>query len=198
MTGCKGLEVPAGPLMIHASCVYVANRARKVQPKLSPCLFEHWERKEESVLVLLLPSQIQAVGEGLQLLLSQPLLLLHVLLPNEQRGLGLDEAPVVLQLLGGQLTWQEGGDQVLSPVQVILQIFGILPLFAQQAVATVQRLLSAETEGKEDKLHLISSTGYISSLSYMILLGKRNTLGLLLQPCPGVKFMACTALDPCW
>ncbi len=109
------------------------------------------------MLSSLLPSHIQAVGKRLQLLLSQPLLLLQVLLPDEQRGLGLDEAPVVLQLLGGQLARQEGGDQVLSPVQVILQIFGVLPLFAQQTVATVQRLLSAETEteGKEDKFYLI-------------------------------------------
>lgn len=90
-------------------------------------------------------SQIQAVGEGLQLLLSQPMLLLQVLLLYEQRGLGLDEAPVVLQLLGRQLTGQEGGDHVLSPVQVILQVFGVLPLFAQQTVAAVQRLLRAET-----------------------------------------------------
>lgn len=97
-----------------------------------------------------LPSQTQAVGERLQLLLSEPLLLLQVLLTYEQRGLGLDEAPVVLQLLGRQLTGQEGGDHVLSPVQVILQIFGILPLFAQQTVAAVQRLLSAETE-RSDK-----------------------------------------------
>lgn len=104
------------------------------------------DRKEKSVLSLLLPSHIQAVGKGLQLLLSQPLLLLQVLLTDEQRGLGLDEAPVVLQLLGRQLTRQEGRDQVLSPVQVILQIFGVLPLFAQQTVATVQGLLSAETE----------------------------------------------------
>lgn len=109
--------------------------------------------KEESVLVLLLSSQ--AVGERLQLLLSQPLLLLQVLLPDEQRGLGLHEAPVVLQLLGGQLTPQEGGDQVLPAVQVILQIFGVLPLFAQQTVATVQRLLSADTEDKEHEIYLL-------------------------------------------
>lgn len=90
-------------------------------------------------------SQIQAAGEGLQLLLSQSLLLFKVLLPDEQRRLRLDEAPVVLQLLGGQLTRKKGGNQVLSPVQVILQIFGVLPLFAEQTVATVQRLLRAET-----------------------------------------------------
>lgn len=121
--------------------------------KRSPaCLFEHHlqtqveTEKEQSVPSLPLSSQIQAVGEGLQPLLSQPLLLLQVLLLYEQRGLGLDEAPVVLQLLGRQLTGQEGGDHVLSPVQVILQIFGVLPLFAQQTVAAVQRLLRAETE----------------------------------------------------
>ncbi len=108
------------------------------------------------MLLSLLSSQVQAAVEGLELLLSQPLLLLQVLLSDEQRGFCLDEAAVVLQLLGGQLTRQEGGDQVLSPVQIILQIFGVLPLFAQQAVATVQRLLRAETEGQEDKLHLIS------------------------------------------
>lgn len=152
MTGCKGLEVPAGQFIIHALCVYVANRARKVPPTLSTCLWASSfnasgeKKKEKSVLSLPLHSQIQAAGERLQLLLSQPLLLLQVLLPYEQRGLGLDEAPVVLQLLGRQLTGQEGGDHVLSPVQVILQIFGVLPLFAQQTVAAVQRLLSAETE----------------------------------------------------
>lgn len=94
----------------------------------------------------LVASQVEAVVERLQLLLSQPLLLLQVLLPDEQRGLRLHEAPVVLQLLGGQLARQEGGDEVLSPVQVILQIFGVLPLFAQQTMATVQRLLSAEKQ----------------------------------------------------
>lgn len=52
----------------------------------------------------LLSSQVEAVGKGLQLLLSQPLFLLQVLLSDEQRGLSLDEATVVLQLLGGQLT----------------------------------------------------------------------------------------------
>lgn len=58
---------------------------------------------EEAILILgkrskskISPSQIQAAGKGLQLLLSQPLLLLQVLLPDEQRRLGLDEAPVVL------------------------------------------------------------------------------------------------------
>ena len=97
---------------------------------------------------LQLPSKVEAVGERLQLLLSQPLLLLQVLLLDEQRGLGLDKPPVVLQLLGRQLARQEGGDQVLSAVQVILQIFGILPLFAQQTVAIVQRLLEWRDEEK--------------------------------------------------
>lgn len=45
-------------------------------------------------------SQIQAVRKHLQLLLSEFLLLLQVLLPDEQRGFSLDEAAVVLQLLG--------------------------------------------------------------------------------------------------
>lgn len=90
------------------------------------------------------PSHIQAAAQGLQLLLPQPLLLLQVLLPDEQRGLGLHEAPVVLQLLDRQLARQEGGDHALSPVQVVLQIFGILSLFAQQPVATVQRFLTGE------------------------------------------------------
>lgn len=121
--------------------------ANTLDVSLSILLQHKWRKeKEKSVLSLPLLSQIQAAGERLQLLLSQPLLLLQVLLPYEQRGLGLDEAPVVLQLLGRQLTGQEGGDHVLSPVQVILQIFGVLPLFAQQTVAAVQRLLSAETE----------------------------------------------------
>lgn len=101
---------------------------------------------DERRLLSSLPSQIQAVGERLQLLLPQPLLLLQVLLPDEQRGLGLDKVPVVLQLLGRQLAGQEGGDHVLPAVQVILQIFGILSLFTQQTVAAVQRLLSGETE----------------------------------------------------
>lgn len=92
------------------------------------------------------PSQVQAAAQGLQLLLSQPLLLLQVLLPDEQRGLGLHEAPVVLQLLGRQLAGQEGGDHVLPPVQVDLQIFGVLSLFAQQTVATVQRLLMRDRD----------------------------------------------------
>lgn len=137
---------------LSMSCVYVANWAWKVPPTLSLCHQQHSTQmeikiKEKSVLPLApLPSQTQAVGERFQLLLSEPLLLLQVLLTYEQRGLGLDEALVVLQLLGRQLTGQEGGDHVLSPVQIILQIFGILPLFAQQTVAAVQRLLSAETE----------------------------------------------------
>lgn len=160
MTGRKGLEIPAGPLVWHNVSMW-QTEPEKVQPNSlhvffwtsHPSFKASQERKEKSVLPLLLPSKIQAVGKGLQLLLSQPLLLLQVLLPDKQWGLGLDKALVVLQLFGGQLTRQEGRDKVLSPVQVILQIFGILPLFAQQTVATVQRLLSAETE-----------TGYICSL----------------------------------
>lgn len=104
------------------------------------------DRTASPPLGVQVPSQTQAAAQGLQLLLSQPLLLLQVLLPDEQRGLGLHEAPVVLQLLGRQLAGQEGGDHVLSPVQVVLQIFGILSLFAQQTVATVQRLLMGERE----------------------------------------------------
>lgn len=91
-------------------------------------------------------SQTQAVRKRFQLLLPELLLLLQVLLLDEQRGLGLDEAPVVLKLLGRQLARQEGADQALSPVQVVLQIFGVFPLFAQQAVATVQGLLSGENK----------------------------------------------------
>lgn len=124
---------------------------------------------------------MEAVGKRLQLLLSQPLLLLQVLLPDEQRGLSLHEAPVVLQLLGGQLTRQEGGDHVLSPVQVILQIFGVLPLFAQQTVAIVQRLLRKEKEGEEDILYLLQITD-VSSLSYMIKLRTYVCLLLKFEP----------------
>lgn len=116
------------------------------QTFLNIILQREWRKKEERSALSVPPSsQVQAVGEGIQLLLSQPMFLLQVLLPYEQRGLGLDEAPVVLQLLGRQLTGQEGGDHVLSPVQVILQVFGVLPLLAQQTMAAVQRLLRAET-----------------------------------------------------
>lgn len=132
--------------IIHALCLSVENWARQVPPTFSVCLWEHQRRSGErgSDQCSVLPSQAQAVGQGLQLLLSQPLLLLQVFLPDEQRGLGPDEVPVVLQLLGGHLAGQEGGDHALSPVQVILQIFGVLPLFAQQTVAAVQGLLSTE------------------------------------------------------
>lgn len=143
-----------------------------------PELFEHLQAKNGQIGALT-ASQVEAVVERLQLLLSQPLLLLQVLLPDEQRGLRLHEAPVVLQLLGGQLSRQEGGDEVLSPVQVILQIFGILPLFAQQTMATVQRLLSAETQ--EDKQHVVSLEGWIYSLSYTILLRTKKYVCLLLK-----------------
>lgn len=117
----------------------------EVQPGNSPHASFSNERKGRTSL---LPLPTGAVGKGLQLLLSQPLLLLQVLLPDEQRGLGLDEAPVVLQLLGGQLARQEAGDQVLPAVQVILQVFGVLPLLAQQTVAVVQRLLGAGRGGR--------------------------------------------------
>lgn len=92
--------------------------------------------------------QTEAGGQSLQLLLSQTLPLLQVFLADQQRGLGLDEASVVLQLLGRQLPGQEGGDQVLPAVQVVLQVFGVLPLFAQETVAAVQRFLSGRIKIK--------------------------------------------------
>lgn len=55
-----------------------------------------------------------------------------------------------MQLLGRQLPRQEGRHLALPPVQVVLQVFGVVPLFAQQTVAAVQGLLRRERERERE------------------------------------------------
>lgn len=78
------------------------------------------------------------------MLLPEPLLFVQVFLADEERGFVLDEAPVLLQLVLRQLFGQERGDHALTPVQVVLQVLGIVPLFAQEVMSTDQRFLQKE------------------------------------------------------
>lgn len=89
----------------------------------------------------------QTVGLGLlgrealeqlrQLLLPLPQQVVQVALADQQRGLGADQAAVVPQLLLAQVGPQDGVDRPLPPVQVILQLAGVVRL-AQQQGALVQ------------------------------------------------------------
>lgn len=85
-----------------------------------------------------------AVEKSLKLLLPKPLLLLQVFLADEQRGFVLDEAPVLLQLDLRQLFGQQCGDHALTPLQVVLQVLGIFPLFTQELMSAEQRFLREE------------------------------------------------------
>lgn len=82
-----------------------------------------------------------AVEKSLELLLPEPLLFLQGFLADEERGFVLDEAPVLLQLDLRQVFGQECGDHALTPLQVVLQVLGIFPLFTQELMSAKQRFL---------------------------------------------------------
>jgi len=102
----------------------------------------------------MLPSQVG--GKGLlddhQMLLPLPDEVVQVALANEQSGLGGDEAAVEQELARGHVTGEEAVDHVLAPLQVLLQLPGILPL-GQQLGALLEEGGLGE-EGDEDR-HLI-------------------------------------------
>lgn len=88
----------------------------------------------------------------LQLLLGQPLLLLQLLVPDEQVGCGLQEAVVEQQLLVAELLLQEGRHHLLPPLQVLLQLVGILPLLAEQTMAAIQGALQRKGRKRKKRI----------------------------------------------
>lgn len=68
-------------------------------------------------------------------------LLFEVLLFDQQGGLELNEVSVALELLLREVFGEDASDHPLPAVQVLLQVFCILPLPGQELVPFVQRLL---------------------------------------------------------
>lgn len=86
-------------------------------------------------------------GQRLQqtpdLLLAQLYFVIQLPLLDEECGLHFHEVLVVLELLGGQVIGQDVQHHALPPVQVLLELPGILMLASQNLPLLIQRTLRA-------------------------------------------------------
>lgn len=76
-----------------------------------------------------------------QLLLPLPYEVVEVALANQKGGFGADEAAVVLELWFGEVAGQDGVDHTLPPVQVLLQLLGIVSLTEEQRALVKEGVL---------------------------------------------------------
>lgn len=76
-----------------------------------------------------------------QLLLPLPYEVVEVALANQKGGFGADEAAVVLELWFGEVARQDGVDHTLPPVQVLLQLLGIVSLTEEQRALVKEGVL---------------------------------------------------------
>lgn len=91
-------------------------------------------------------------GQRLQqtpdLLLAQLYFVIQLPLLDEECGLHFHEVLVVLELLGGQVIGQDVQHHALPPVQVLLELPGILMLASQNLPLLIQRTLRGKPTGK--------------------------------------------------
>lgn len=83
----------------------------------------------------------QALGQSRQLLLPLPDEVVQLPLAHQQRGFGADEAAVVLELRFAEVAGEDGVDDALPPVQVLLQLAGVFGLTEEQRALVMEGVL---------------------------------------------------------
>lgn len=137
-----------------------------------------WERTRsrptESVRQLLW----QALSQSCQLLLPLPYEVVQVALTNQKGGFGADEAAVVLELQFGEVAGQDGVDQVLPPVEVLLQLQGVFSLTEEQRAFVMEGVLSRRRQ--QNSYQFTQNLVYHQYFSYSCLCRKP---GLIVTVC---------------
>lgn len=98
--------------------------------------------------------QRQTVHQALELLLAQLDLVLQLALLDDEGRLHLHEVAVVVQALGVQVGLHDARHQPLAPVQVLLQLLGILVL-AHQQLALLRQGPLKKTNKNVEKILII-------------------------------------------
>lgn len=93
--------------------------------------------------------QWQTVHQALELLLAQLDLVLQLALLDDEGRLHLHKVAVVVQALSVQVGLHDARHQPLAPVQVLLQLFGVLVLPHQQLALLRQGPLKKKKKKKD-------------------------------------------------